>query len=209
MGLQTQKRIIGSGLGEAGPVHSSRPVRAATMRLHAPAPRFLTAWTLCLLALATLLAAGTAHAQWKWRDKDGRITVSDRPPPREVPDKDILGRPPAPARAPAAPSAAPAAPAAPAAATGASAPATPLDREVQARRRAAEEELAAKAKAEEERSAARRAENCRQARSQMAALESGQRMVRTNDKGEREVLDDQARAQEIQRAREAIASECR
>jgi hypothetical protein len=86
---------------------------------------------------------------------------------------------------------------------------TALEREVQARRRAAEEEKAAKMKAEEERNAARRAENCRNARNHLAALDSGQRIARMNDKGEREVLDDAARAQEAQRAREVIASDCR
>jgi type IV secretory pathway VirB10-like protein len=155
-----------------------------------------------VLASLTLLAALPADAQWKWRDKDGRITVSDRPPPREVPEKDILSKPNLPARA-----ATPAAATTPAAA--ASAPPTALEREVQARKRAAEEEKAAKARAEEERNATRRAENCRQARNQLTALESGQRIARTNDKGEREVLDDQGRAQETQRAREVIASDCR
>jgi hypothetical protein len=155
-----------------------------------------------VVAFAALVTALPAQAQWKWRDKDGRITVSDRPPPREVPEKDILSKPNLPARA-----ATPAAATTPAAA--ASAPPTALEREVQARKRAAEEEKAAKARAEEERNATRRAENCRQARNQLTALESGQRIARTNDKGEREVLDDQGRAQETQRAREVIASDCR
>lgn len=158
------------------------------------------------LALTALLTALPAQAQWKWRDKDGRITVSDRPPPREVPEKDILSKPNPPPRANPTAAAAPAA-AAPAAA--ASAPPTALEREVQARRRAADEEKAAKARADDERNAARRAENCRQARNQLAALDSGQRIARTNDKGEREVLDDQGRAQESQRARDMIASDCR
>jgi type IV secretory pathway VirB10-like protein len=161
-----------------------------------------------VLASLTLLAALPADAQWKWRDKDGRITVSDRPPPREVPEKDILGRPNTAAqRAQAAAAAAPAA--GTAIAAQASAPVTALEREVQARRRAAEEDKAAKMKAEEERNAARRAENCRNARNHLAALDSGQRIARMNDKGEREVLDDAARAQEAQRAREVIASDCR
>jgi len=43
----------------------------------------------------------------------------------------------------------------------------------------------------------------------MVALEGGQRMARINDKGERENLDDNARADEMRRAREVIASECR
>ena len=57
--------------------------------------------------LLTVLLAGLAlpaAAQWKWRDKDGRITVSDLPPPLDVPQADILqqpkGRPTTPAPAP-------------------------------------------------------------------------------------------------------------
>ena len=173
------------------------------------------------LALATLLMAlsPTADAQWRWRDKNGQVNASDRPPPKEVPDKDILSRPAADARrsaAAAAQAAAPAsgaegtaaAPAAPAA-PAASAPPTALEREVQARKRSAEQEQAAKAKAEEERLSTQRAENCRAARGHLVALDSGQRISRTNDKGEREVLDDKGRADEQRRAREVVASDCR
>jgi type IV secretory pathway VirB10-like protein len=176
----------------------------------APQPPSPLARVLLVLVMACtgLLTPLSADAQWKWRDKDGRITVSDRPPPREVPEKDILSRPSVPARAPAVATPAPS-PAPGTAVAAASAPMTALEREVQARRRAAEEEKATKAKADEERNAARRAENCRQARNQLAALESGQRIARTNDKGEREVLDDAGRAQETQRTREVIASDCR
>ncbi len=181
------------------------------MRHHAaPTRRPLTALGAAGMAVCALLLALPAEAQWKWRDKDGRITVSDRPPPREVADKDILARP---ATAPR-PATVPPAADTPQAGTdapnpAASAPPTALEREVQARRRAAEEERAAKAKADDERNATRRAENCRQARNHLMALESGQRMARTNDKGEREVLDDAARALEMRRAREVMASDCR
>ena len=47
------------------------------------------------------------------------------------------------------------------------------------------------------------------ARRSLVTLESGQRMARTNDKGEREVLDDKARAEETKRTRGIIASECK
>ena len=40
-------------------------------------------------------------------------------------------------------------------------------------------------------------------------MESGQRMARMNDKGEREILDDKQRAEESRRAREVIASDCK
>lgn len=152
---------------------------------------------LLLLALISSLAL-PAQAQWKWRDKDGQVNASDRPPPREIPDKDILSRPaPEGRRYTTAP------------APAASAASSPLERELLARKRAAEQEQAAKSAAEEARVAAQRGENCRNARSHQAALETGQRIVRLNDKGEREVLDDKGRADELQRARAVIASDCR
>lgn len=169
------------------------------------------------MALATLADPAQAQGQWKWRDAQGRVTVSDLPPPREVADRDILQRPAAVARAPATPGpgVAPAAAGGAAAAPGsaASAPAAarpaPVDKELEARKRAAEAEKAAKAKAEEQRAAAVRAENCKRARQHLATMDSGQRVARINEKGEREVLDDETRAAESRRAREIIASECR
>lgn len=170
------------------------------------APRALPMLALLALLAAAVLAA-PAHAQWKWRDQTGQVNVSDRPPPRSVPDKDILARPAATEQRRAPPP--PAASAASGPALAPSAPSTALERELQARKRAAEQEQAAKAKANEERNAAQRAENCRNARSQVNTLDSGQRIARMNDKGEREVLDDSARAEELRRAREAVAANCK
>ena len=168
-----------------------------------------SAWlpTLTAILLATLPIL--ADAQWRWRDSNGQVNASDRPPPRGVPDKDIMSRPtPENRRAAAAPATA-ASGVPQSAAAAASAPATSLEREVQARQRAAELEQAAKAKAEEDRRSVQRAENCRGARGQLQTLESGQRIARTNEKGEREILDDKGRAEEERRAREVVASDCR
>ncbi len=166
-----------------------------------PKPRLCLAGTALLL---TLLVALPAQAQWKWRDKAGHITVSDLPPPRDVPDADILARP-----DPRRETAAPPPVAASAAGLPASAPLSPLEAELEARKRAADAQRAAQAKAEQERLATQRADNCRRARGQEAALASGQRMVRINAQGQREFLDDQARADELRAARDVIASDCR
>jgi Tfp pilus assembly protein FimT len=161
--------------------------------------------------LAALLAlALPAQAQWKWRDANGRLTVSDLPPPRGTPDKDILQRPePVVLRPPAA--AASAASAADAAAAPAApvSPAAVRDPELQARRQAAEQQKAAQDKAAADRVTAQRAENCQRARSHLAALESGQRIARHNAQGEQEILDDRGRAEETRAARAVIASDCR
>ena len=176
---------------------------------HSLAPQ-ARVWLSVLTAIVLATLPALADAQWQWRDKDGQINASDRPPPREVPDKDILSRPVPEGRRTASgqAAAAPASGAAPAAAAASAAP-TALERELQARKRATEQEQAAKSRAEEERLSALRAENCRGARSHLTALESGQRIARTNDKGEREVLDDKGRADEQRRAREVVASDCR
>ena len=168
-------------------------------------------WTALLPALATVLllaaAAGDAQAQWRWRDKSGHVTASDRPPPPDVAERDILSRPTAQS---AGRNATPPA-AAGSAASGVAGLAQkgPLDVELDARKRAAEQEQAAKTRADEARLAAQRAENCRRARSHVATLDTGQRIARVNERGEREVIDDRARADELRQAREVIASDCR
>jgi Domain of unknown function (DUF4124) len=141
--------------------------------------------------------------QWKWRDANGRITVSDLPPPREVPAQDILQRPdPAASLRSAAPGAAASAP-------GTAGEAPKVDAELQARKQAAEAAEAERNKAETERNAQRRAENCRNARAHLAALNTGQRIARYNAQGEREILDDKQRAAEARRAQDVISSDCR
>jgi hypothetical protein len=160
------------------------------------------------LLVALLAVALPAQSQWQWRDKSGQVTISDLPPPRDVPDKDILKRPDAVTRKMAA---APPAPlAASSAASAAAAPVRPAgDKELEARKRVAEQEQQAKARADEQKVAAQRADNCRRARAYLTDLQSGQRIARTNEKGEREVLDDKARAEELRRANEVIAADCK
>jgi hypothetical protein len=166
----------------------------------------------CLAALVCLATALPAYAQWAWRDANGRITASDRPPPRDVADKDIISRPRSDKRLPqsaAAASAAVAAPGASAPAAVVSAAPSPLEREVQARKTKAEQEQASKKAAEDAKLASQRADNCQRARSQVATLDSGLRIAQTNAKGEREIMDDAGRAAEARKAREVIASDCR
>lgn len=157
-----------------------------------------------LVGLATLSL--TAHAQWKWRDATGNVQYSDRPPPQGVADKDILQRP---AASPAAARRA-AESASAAAALAAATPApSKAESELDQRKKKADQEQQAKAKADEQKLAAARAENCTRARAQMRTLEDGMRIARTNEKGEREFLDDTQRAEETNRTRAIINSDCR
>lgn len=160
------------------------------------------ALTLCMAALPA-----AAQTQWKWRGANGKVQYSDRPPPAEVAEKDILGRP-AGARRPEVQEV-PASAASAAAATAAAPARKASDPALEARRREAELAEKAKQKAEEERLEKQRAENCARARSYAKSLQDGLRISRTNDKGENELLSEAQRAQEVARTQQVMASDCK
>ena len=168
-------------------------------------------WTVVVLtALLGATLALPAAAQWKWRDQNGHTQYSDTPPPPNVADKDILQRPGG-ANSAVRRGTVSAVPAPASAASGAPALAPPVagDSELEAKRKKAEQEVEDKKKAEDAKVAAARAENCARAKAQMRTLDSGVRLSRTNEKGEREYLDDKARAKETERTRDAMNSECK
>jgi hypothetical protein len=172
--------------------------------LHAmPRPRAALLAMLTCTLVGSLLSA-PAQAQWKWRDKAGQTQYSDLAPPPGTPEADILQRPNA-AAAPVRQAAAPAP-----AASGAD-PIKPktTDPELEAKRRQAEQEKSDKAKAEDDKRAAARAENCNRAKDYLRTLQDGIRIARTNSAGEREILDDKARADETKRARDVITADCK
>lgn len=163
-----------------------------------------------LLALVCALPS-LAWAQWQWVDKDGRKVFSDRAPPQDVPEKNILKQPGyhgKPLSSPTPTAEAPATASAPTAA--ASAPrATAKDKELEERKARAEAAEAAKQKAEEDKIAKQRADNCTRARSAKATFESGTPIRQTNAQGERVFLDDAARAAELRRIQDIINADCK
>ncbi len=172
--------------------------------LQAPSPR--PSWRNPLLAGLLLALSSAALAQWQWVDGTGRKVFSDTPPPSSIPEKNILKKPGAGA-SPAVVVVDPAA-AAPAA-TAPAAPQVPArDTELEARKKQAEQVEEAKKKAETERMAKARAESCERARKAKITMDSGVRLATTNAKGEREVMDDKARAAESQRMEGIIRSDC-
>ncbi|UCV00933.1 DUF4124 domain-containing protein [Acidovorax radicis] len=167
---------------------------------------------LLLLAVACTWAMGAA-AQWQWIDKDGRKVFSDRPPPQEIPDKNVLKQPGGnrPANSsrvavPVDPDAAPTAAAAPKPA--ASAPGTGKDKELEEKKAQAEAAEAAKKKAEDEKVAKAKAENCTRAKAAKAAFDAGKPITQANAQGERIFLDGPARAAEAKRIDGIVASDC-
>jgi hypothetical protein len=142
---------------------------------------------LTLIVLACLPLVATAQV-YQYKDANGNTVFSDSPPPgAKAIRKDIKVAPPA-----------------------AEAPGTDLQEKLQGfqQRReaaAAEESRAAKDRAEREKADA----NCTRARNKLAALQSGQRIVRYNAQGEREFIDDATRATETTDAQQSVSEWCK
>ena len=182
--------------------------------------------TLCCMKLSTallpvflVLSCTSALAQWQWLDKDGRKVFSDRAPPPEVPEKNIVKRAGPAVKAAATTSAAaePAAPLEPGAeptlapaAQAASGPKTSgVDKDIEAKKKQAADAEAARVKAEQDRIVKAKIENCARAKQAKATYDSGVRLSRTNTAGEREILDDAGRATEAKRIQSVIDSDCK
>jgi hypothetical protein len=126
-----------------------------------------------------------------------------------VPEKDILQRPAAATRnIVVVPAGQPASAAASAPRPAASAP-TKAEQEAAARQKQDQEREAVKQREEERRVAAQRRENCARAQAALRDLQSGIRITRTNERGERVFMDDAQRQAEVNRAQQVIANECR
>lgn len=167
-----------------------------------------------LVGLASLLSA-TSFAQWQWVDQAGHQVFSDRAPPMGIADKNILKRPAVRAAindkstASAASAASSAAVASQASGAATALQMTGVDKELMEKKKLAEQAQTAKRQAEQERVLKTKIENCSRAKQAKANLDSGMRMGRMNEKGEREVLDDGARAAETQRIQTLIEADCK
>jgi hypothetical protein len=58
-----------------------------------PLPNSLAHIARATLALSLLLSTAAAHAQWQYRDAQGRMVFSDQPPPPGTKDSDIIKGP--------------------------------------------------------------------------------------------------------------------
>jgi hypothetical protein len=152
--------------------------------------------TRALLLIASLVFSGAALAQYKWLDKNGKPQYGDAPPP---------GVNATPLRAPTAPRPQPEAAAKD---DLKKAPLTTSEKEAEFRKRqqAAEKDRQKQAQAQEE--AAAKKDDCARAQEYLRTLESGQRISRTDAKGERYFLEDAQMQQETARARQMAKQSC-
>lgn len=148
------------------------------------------------LGVALTATVVTSHAQtYQWRDSNGRLVISDRPPPAGIREVRKMDTSPAPAPA-----------------TGAaqeSAPRTTAEREMDFRRRQQEARAKSERDAKDAAAAAQKRENCERARQHLAVLESGNhRMVVPDEKGGEVFVEGEVKEREMERARQVIAESC-
>ena len=146
----------------------------------------------CLLLVLAATTGGAVAQQYKWVE-NGKVRYGDVPPP---------GAQATPLRAPGPGSAAPA----PEAKKDSARTLTP-EQAFRKRQEDAQKEREMQAKADQDSLAKR--ENCSRAQDALRTLESGQRISRTDSKGERYFLDEAQIAQETAKARESVGQWCK
>ena len=181
--------------------------------------RFVERYTHNMKIFSTLLLVFSAHLvhaatpTWQWIDANGRKVFSDRAPPPQIAEKNILKRPAGMAASTepsyGIPTLAPNPTDAKAETAAAAKPAAGVDKDLEAKKKKLLEAEQAKRKAEEEKFAKAKTENCARAREAKATYDSGVRISKTNAAGEKEVLDDAARAAEVRRLTGIMETDCK
>ena len=139
------------------------------------------------LLIFGLALAGTAGAQYKWVDKNGKVQYGDTPPPGV---NASTVRPPSPGAA------------------ADKAPLTNAEKDADFRKRQMDGDAERQKQAQSEQEAKVKRENGAQAKEAVRTLEAGGRVARVDEKGERYFLDDAQIAQEAARARQAAQQWC-
>jgi len=157
--------------------------------------------TVILLLLA--FAATAAQAQIKcWTDANGKRTCGDTPPPGAK-TTTVRGT-----------TASPAAPAPAAASKDGAAkdakkgPLTPAEQEQAYRKRQAEAQKVAEEEEKKRQDLANKKQGCESAKEYLRTIESGQRIGKTDDKGERYYLEEAQIAQELAKTRQSVNQAC-
>jgi hypothetical protein len=155
-----------------------------------------------VLALALGAVCQAAFAQWVWKDDAGHTVYSDQPPPPGISKAKILKSPGSSAPEPMSP--APAAADSSGDGTSASHPKTLAEQDLDYKKRQKEAAEAAKKKTEEDAKTAANTQRCESNRSSLATLQSGARIQRSDDQGQRYYLDDSQRQTEISKLQQGM-----
>lgn len=156
-----------------------------------------------LVFTSTTFSAAVHAETFQWKDSNGQTVVSDVPPPATAKSRrSIGGQQPAviseklaekPVEG----------------AKAVDAPKTTADKDLDFKKRQQEAKEKAEKQAKEQAAENEKRENCARAQRNLAALEAQQPMATYDDKGERKLMDNVQREQEIERSRRVMAESCK
>ena len=171
-----------------------------------------------MMASFTMLFSVSALAQYAWLDASGRKVFSDQPPPSNIAPKRILQQPgkaaaavPVIAAEEASTSDGEGKPKA-AENTIKTAPAPKIaskDKDLEAAKKKADDEVVAKKKAEDDVRNVAKADNCQRAKQAKMQLDSGRSIGTLNAKGERIIMDEATRMVEAKRLEGIMGTDCK
>lgn len=142
-----------------------------------------------VLTLCLVTATAVASAQiYRWKDENGRIVFSDKPPEGRVRQQEKLD--------------------APLSSAPGGTQKNLAEQEISFQKRQKEARQRAEKTGKEEAAQAEKQEYCTSLRRQLMALESGERIVRRDENGERQFLEDAQREQEIAKVHQAMQNTC-
>jgi hypothetical protein len=152
------------------------------------------------LFLGPTVAFGPALAEtYQWKDSNGQTVVSDIPPPPTVKGRRSIG-----GKQPSVVSEKPAEDP-----KAADAPKTVAEKDFEFKKRQQEAKEKADKLAKEQTAEADKRVNCERARNLVTALEANQPVSSYDDQGQRKLMDNAQREQELDRARRAMAESCK
>jgi type IV secretory pathway VirB10-like protein len=168
-------------------------------------------FTATSLAISAFLIASACQAQYVWVDEKGNKQFSDQPPPANISKDKIIKAPTRNASATSSTATPPGAP--PAGNAGAAneqlkKPVTTASKNEDYNKRKAEQEEKEKKSAAEQQANSDKAKNCERARAYQKTLESGQRIANTAANGEKNILNDAQREQELKDTQRSL-SDCK
>ncbi|HJW27012.1 MAG TPA: DUF4124 domain-containing protein [Rhodocyclaceae bacterium] len=146
-----------------------------------------TACTLILCLVASLQFSPASAQVYQWKDSSGRTVISDSPPPSGAKGSRTISTAPA----------------------AGSAPKAAAEKDMDFRKRRQDARQKAEDDAKEQTATAERKENCEQAKIELSTLESGERLMVRDEKGDKRFMEDAQRQQEMERTRRIIAESCK
>ncbi len=147
----------------------------------------------CMVILLALASFSAFAGPYKWVDDQGKLHITDTPPPPNVKAEKLHSST--------------TSAGIPQASAPASAP-TIFEREAELNKEKKARDEAAQKAAKEKEQADEKQRNCDAARSQLQVLQNAPRVTVYDEKGERAVLDDDARQKRINDAQDTISKAC-